>query len=205
MGSLLRPPVWSTANEDDSGQKLNSVNDKSPVSPSSGSNALKCGWYKHYWSKGGSHYQDREGVQFSLQHRDHDVRKGEQEGKVGVGRDVIMTINGGNRDTISRVTRAEEWSNDGPGREQILLVRDSMISPPQLHYQWGVTFETFHNLINLLLPLWYSGFTFSYIGNKGFSCSLRSFLALNTSLTHWCRYTYWHCKEFFKKSFWEIL
>lgn len=50
-------------------------------------------------------------------------------------------------------------------------------------------------LILINLPLWYSGFTFSYMGNKGFSCSLRSFLALKTSLTHWCKYTYWHCKS----------
>lgn len=36
------------------------------------------------------------------------MRQGEHEGKVGAGRDVIMTTNGGNKDAIARVTKAEQ-------------------------------------------------------------------------------------------------
>lgn len=93
--------------------------------------------------KGRSQYHDREGVQFPQQHRNHEVwRQGEHKGKIGAVTDVIMTTYGGNKDAIARVTRTEEWRNEGPWREQISMTRDSTISPSitlsMSYYIWNI-------------------------------------------------------------------
>lgn len=95
MESLLRPPIWSTANEGDSGQKWTSMNDRRAqwAQPVASVRLKVDGVNIGEGGKGRSQYHDREGVQFPQQHRNREVwRQGEHKGKTGAVTDVIMTL-----------------------------------------------------------------------------------------------------------------